>query len=142
MTKVSTTTRRLESLVAKLQAEKQAHLVAVAEIDAVFGRFGVASTGKKRRGRPRGSKSKSAASVATRKGRRKRRKYATTGSESILQFVSRSGRKGASGADVVKLWNKEGRSGSAYKILGDLVKSKKVKRRKVIGERGSRYMAA
>lgn len=141
--KVSTTTRRLESLVAKLQSEKQGHLDAVAEIDEVFGRFGLTPGVRKKRGRPRGSKSMTASKVMKRRGRRRRRgKFEATGSESILQFLSGAGRGGASGADIVKHWNKEGRSGGAYKVLGDLVKSKQLKKRKVKGERGSRYAAA
>jgi hypothetical protein len=65
-----------------------------------------------------------------------------SGEQSILQFVAKSGAKGASGADINNHWKSEGRSGGAYTPIGKLVSAKKLKRRKVKGERGSRYATA
>ena len=143
--KVSTTTKLLKGLVAKLQAEKQAFLDAIAEIDAIFGQFGVAIVGKKKRGRPRGSKGKRASKVMKRKTVRrkgKRGKFATTGAESILAFVRKAGKSGAPGSEIADHWKSEGRGQGVYPILGQLVKGKQLKRKKIKGERGSRFWAA
>ena len=138
-----TTTKQLQSLVSKLKRELQGHMDAIAEIDSVFSQLGLASTQTKRRGRPPGSKVGRPRKAAKRMGkRRKRGKFEMSGLESVLQFVSKAGGKGASSADIVEHWKGEGRSGSAYKSINDLVKARKLKKRKVEGTRGSRYLAA
>ncbi len=140
MAKRTTTAKELQSIIARLQEQRQAHLEALADIDSVFAQFGITSQKKKRRGRPRKSKKKVARRVAKRRKRRTKRKV--SGPQSILNFVKRVGKKGVSGAEIVNRWNAEGRAGDAYAPIGKLVKAKKLKRDALKGQRGSRYTAA
>ena len=140
------TTDRLVALISRLQAKRQDYLDAVAQIDATFEHFGIAAAPAKRRGRPRkmakpGRMPKTAVKPAT-KGKRVRRKFATSGLDSILAFVKAAGKKGATTSEIVKHWKAEGRSGDGYTALGELTKAKKLKREKIEGEKGSRYTAA
>ena len=126
----------LQTLIRKLHAERQAHLAAIQEIEDTFRNLGIdpgnGGTGGKRRGRPPGRAG----------GRRKRRKYATSGTQSILSFISKGNRNGASGAEIAKHWKSEHRAGSSYNIINMLLKAGKVKKKKLKGARGSLYMAA
>ena len=133
MAKTTTTARELQAIIARLQNERQVHLDALADIDAVFAQFGITSQKKKRRGRPRKAKKKVA------KLRKRQTKRKVSGPQSILNFVKRAGKRGVNGAEIVKRWNAEGRAGGAYTPISKLVKAKKLKRRAVKGERGSRY---
>ncbi len=137
MAKTTTTARELQAIIARLQNERQVHLDALADIDAVFAQFGITSQKTKRRRRPRKAKKKVARRVAKRRKRQTKRKV--SGPQSILNFVKRAGKRGVNGAEIVKRWNAEGRAGGAYTPISKLVKAKKLKRRAVKGERGSRY---
>jgi hypothetical protein len=123
-----------------LNAERQGHLDAIAEIDAAFESLGLTPAKPKkrkgRRGRPKGSGKKKTAKKT------KRRKFKTTANELVLATVKKAGKKGATGAEITKAWKAAKRPGDAYNTLGELTKSKKIKRQKVKGERGSRYFAA
>ncbi len=100
--------------------------------------------GKKRKaggpGRPKTKKRTAKRAVRRGKGRTGKR-YSVPGPESIMKFARKAGAKGATGADIDKHWKSEGRAGSAYNLLGQLVSSKQLRRAKVKGERGSRYIA-
>lgn len=146
----STMIKELGSMVSKLQAERQSHLDAIAEIDAAFGDLGISggsAVTTVRRGRPAGRKNKKtiqmAAKTKTRGVKRGKGKtgnrYAVSGTQSIIDFVSKHGAKGAPGGDIDKHWKSEGRAGSAYNIMGQLLKSKKLKKQKNKGGRGSIY---
>lgn len=128
----------LQALLRKLEAERQSHLAAIQEIEATFNQLGIdpGKSGGKRRGRPPG---RAAGKIG---GRRKRRKYATSGTQSILSFISKGNRNGASGAEIAKHWKSENRAGSSYNIINMLLKAGKVRKKKLKGERGSLYMAA
>ncbi len=131
----------LQSLLRKLEAERQSHLAALQEIEATLSELGIdpgrsGATRGKRRGRPPG---KASGKIG---GRRKRRKYATSGTQSILSFISKGNRNGASGAEIAKHWKSENRAGSSYNIINMLLKAGKVRKKKLKGERGSLYMAA
>ena len=127
----------LQSLVVKLQAERQAHVDAVAAIDATFQALGISAETKRRGRRPGpGKKAKIA------KTRVKRRKFKTTANELILATIKKAGTKGAAGAQITKAWKAVGRPGNAYNALNLLLKAKKIKRQKIKGERGSVYRAA
>ncbi len=125
--------QELQSLIQRLQKERQAHVEAIDRIDGVFMSFGIGS-GVKRRGRPRGSRNKKSGKKV-----RARRKFKTSGSQSILDFVKRSGRKGVTGSQITKHWNSEGRGAGCYNIMGQLVKTKKIRRQPLKGQRGSSY---
>jgi len=139
------TVASLESLVRQLNAERQGHFDAISEIDAAFESLGMTPAKPKkrkgRRGRPKGSGKKKTAKKKTAK-KAKRRKFKTTASELVLATVKKAGAKGVTGAQITKAWKAAKRPGDAYNTLGELTKAKKIKRTKVKGERGSRYMAA
>ena len=148
MAKETTSARELEAIVAKLHKQRQAHVDAIAEIDSGFAEFGIKPKKRKRRGRPpkvktRNTKTrtkKGAKKVVKTRKRRKRRKV--SGPQSILAFVKQAGEKGATGAEIVKHWTSEARKGGAYTTISKLVKDKKLKKRTIKGQRGSRYAVA
>mgnify|MGYP001186252358 CR=1 FL=1 len=126
----------LKSLIARLQADRQAHVDAIAQIDQTFSTLGIqAQVQAKRRGRPRG------ASITTTKQRHPRQKFRTTGNESILTFVKAGGPKGVTGAQILRHWKTEGRGVGCYNLMGKLIKANMIKRNKLKGERGSIYVA-
>jgi hypothetical protein len=130
----------LEVLVRKLQAERQAHLDAIADIDEAFGSLGIEPP--KRRGRRRGAKKASAKkTVGKKKVARKRRKFRTTATELVLGVIKKAGAKGIAGAKISKAWRSAGRPGDAYNTLGELTKAKKIKRMPLKGKQGSLYVA-
>ena len=153
----------LAAAIDRLRSERATLVSRVSEIDASFGRLGIAvavavtvpvvdgKIGKlgKRRGRPPGSKSVPMVAKpikpAIAEGKpatknRKRGRFAVSGDQSILTFVQ--GAATPSTADVNAHWTKEGRGGKADKALSTLVKAGKLKRIVVEGERKSRYAIA
>ncbi len=133
----------LASLVRQLHTDRQGHVDAIAEIDATFESLGFTATTPKKRKRP-GRPRKSAKKFGKKKAgkRAKRRNFKTTASELVLARVKKAGAKGATGAQITKAWKTAMRPGDAYNTLGELTKAKKIKRKKVKGERGSRYTLA
>ena len=74
-----------------------------------------------------------------RRKRRKPGKFKLTANESILAFLKDKGTKGATGAEIVKHWESQGRGSGAYVNIGELVKEKKLKKEALKGQKGSRY---
>ncbi len=68
---------------------------------------------------------------------RKRGMFARTGEQSILAWLA--GGKSLTTARINAAWKREGRKGTADVSLSDLVKSRKLKRTKIKGQRGSQY---
>ena len=135
----ATATRELERLVQQLNADRQQHVDAIAQIDATFQQFGITPTPRKRRGRPPGS-GKGAAKKTTKKtGRRKRGRFSQSGDGSVVNFVKSKG--SATTKQINEHWTKEGRSGRADNAITKLIKDKKLKRQNIKGARGSRYTA-
>jgi hypothetical protein len=152
---------QLGSLITQLQTQRQEHVQALAEIDAAFAGLGIQAQTAKRRGRPPKAQPAAATidapaapkaqaadrmigapAAAKTRGRRKRRKFATSGTEAILAFVKDGGAKGRTSSEINKQWKQEGRSGNAYVQIGQLTKAKKLKKEDLKGQRGSRYTAA
>ncbi len=138
------TINELESLVGRLQSERNAHLEEVARIDEAFSRLGLEAGGAVRRGpgRPRGGSKRTAAkakSAAGRPARRTRKKFKTTANELIVDFVKKSGAKGVTSGDIKKRWAAAGRPGEPYNTLGELVRNKTIVKKNIKGQRGSRY---
>lgn len=144
---------QLQELIRKLASERQQHLDAVARIEQAFDDLGIAPPAGKRRGRPRKAGgalrrrpgrrvNRGRPGRPGRPGRRTRKRYAVSGTQSILDFVKKAGTKGASGADIASLWKRQGRRGSSYNILNAMLKKGLIKRKKTKGERGSTYHAA
>jgi hypothetical protein len=127
----NTKLEELKSLIAKLQADRQGHLDAIAHIDEAFEALGIQAQITKR---PR----KHGAPVKAVR-RRRRRKFSVSGADSIVAFVKAAGGKGVSGGQVVRNWKAEGRGAGCYNMLGTLVRAKKIKRQHTKGSRGSMY---
>jgi len=93
-----------------------------------------------RPGRPPSQQVAAAAQkIPAKRKRRKPRKFKLTGNESILAFLKAKGAKGATGAEIVKHWESQGRGSGAYVNIGELVKAKKLKKEPLEGQKGSRY---
>lgn len=141
----NTTISELGTLVEKLQEERQGHLNAIAEIDAAFDKLGIVPTETKRSGKAPAKKvvkksaKKSSAKSPLKPKKATGKRYPKSGSESILDVVRKAGKAGISGGNINKYWKSEGRAGSAYNIIGQLVKAKKLKRHDIKGQRGSQY---
>ena len=136
---IATTTRELERLVQQLKSDRQAHVDAIAQIDATFEQFGIAATPRKRRGRPPGSGKGTAKKTTTKKRRRKRGRFSQSGDESVVNFVK--GKGTATSKEINQHWTKQGRAGRADNAITKLIKEKKLKRQNIKGARGSRYTA-
>ena len=129
-----TTAQQLHALVARLQREREVHLKALAEIDAIFAGAGVPTE------TAGGVRPAAVAKVIKIGGKVKRRRFAVSGTNSILEQVRRGGKEGATSGDIAKQWKKEGRAGSAFNILGQLVREGRLRRQKMRDDRGSRYL--
>lgn len=144
---MSNAVQELSRLIKTLQGDRQKHVDAIAEIDAVFANLGINAAAPKRRGRKPGSVIKTAESsapTADKKGGKKRRrrvkaKDGLTGEQFLYKVL-------ADGAlltgELNDKWVASGRNGRADILLGQLVANGKLKRKKVEGERGSRYSVA
>ena len=145
--------KELQNMVSKLQAERQAHLDAIAEIDAAFVELGLSvpesrsrrrkpggakrrkpgpKVGAKRGGRKKKVARKTAKKKATKKKVRKGKgktgtRYAVSGTKMVTDLVAKAGSKGIAGGAINKKWVGQGRAGSAYNILGQLVADKVIK---------------
>ena len=142
MAKSTSSAQELTRVIDELQSKRQTHVRAIEEIDAIFSQYGIRPSGARRRGRPPKALSGAASTPGKRRGRRRRGSFATTGEDSVLNFVAKAGKKGATGAQIVKHWEKEGRGGQAYNTVTKLVKDKRLKRQNLKGQRGSVYTAA
>ncbi len=125
----------LQSLIKRLQADRNVHVDAIAQIDAAFGELGITPPKTKKRGR---GKKKAVAKKKTAKATR-RKKFKMTASALVLATIKKAGAKGATGGQIGKAWKAAGRPGDAYNTLGSLVKEKKIKRDKIKGSKGSVY---
>jgi hypothetical protein len=129
------TQKQLTALVANLKTERQVCLDELAKIEKTLDSLGNLSGGK-RPGRPKGSSNKAT------KQHRPRKKFKTSGLESILGLVKAGGAKGVTSKQITQHWKKEGRSGGCYGLLGQLVKGKKLKKSKIPDKKGSVYVVA
>jgi hypothetical protein len=120
-----------------LRAQRQAHLDALAEIDALFAKFGISAATTVRQGRKPGRPAGVTAAIAPKK-RRKRGHFAQTAQEFVLGLVKS---KSMTTAQVNAAWKEAGRGATANTTLSTLVKGKKIKKNKVKGIKGSSYTA-
>ena len=72
--------------------------------------------------------------------RRRRGTFKQTAEQLVLSLLQ--GGKALTTAELTAAWKRAGRGGKVDNTLTKLVKSKKIKRRKVQGGRGSRYTLA
>lgn len=144
-------TKQLVQLIADLQAERQQHEDAIADIDAALGHFGIVTEAPARRGRRPGrkkvakrrtaKKKTSKKKAGTKKGRRRRGRgaYSQTADEFVLGLLKG---KTLTTKQVNDAWTRARRAGKADNTLSKLSKDKKVKRQNIKGARGSQYTAA
>jgi len=137
--------RRLEETISGLQERRRALIDQLADIDELFAKYGIQVQERGRPGRKPGRrpgrppKAAAAGAKPGRRGRRKRGVFKMTAHESITGFLRSRGDRGATTGEINKHWHSEGRAGSAYVSLGQLVKQRKVKKENLKGQRGSRY---
>lgn len=125
-----TNVKRLSNILDNLRAERLEHLKAVDRIDTVFTDLGIS---------PERQNGRVPVRKMGRRRRKTRRRFKVSGTKSILNFVKKAGRSGASSAQISKQWKSEGRSGAPYVTLGQLVRSRKLKKKSLKGRRGSTY---
>ncbi len=138
-----TRVNELQSLVAKLQADREGHLDAIAQIDAAFDALGITMPMRKKRGRKPGKK-KAVGKISKKKTAKKTKlkKFKTSANELLLATIKKGGAKGSTSAQVNRAWKAAGRTGDAYNTLGILFKEKKIKRQNIKGAKGSLYRLA
>jgi hypothetical protein len=127
----------LPERIQKLLEDRHLHATAVETIDKLLGGIGaVLGVGAKRGpGRP---KSTASPVVGVKKRKRRRRTFAVSGEQSILEFIKSN--KNPTSQEIEKHWKGEGRSFVAANLLSKLVKEKTLKRTPLgKGIRGSRY---
>ncbi len=125
----------LEQLIDVIAAAREEANGRIAEIQAAILPLAPRAPGRAP-GRPAAPK------AAPARGRRLRRTFKVSGPESILAFVRKAGKRGATTAEIVKRWKAEKRSGDGYTTLGELVKARKLTRESLKGQKGSRYTSA
>lgn len=138
-------TTDVASRIQQLMSERQQHADALSRIDQTLERIGsLLHPGQmpRRRGRPPKNAIFGRAPVGRPPGRpagrRKRRTFAISGNESIINFVREH--KNPSTKEIKEHWMSEDRGGKVDNALTKLVKEKKLKRTPLgEGIRGSRY---
>jgi hypothetical protein len=122
---------------AALLHQRKEHADAIAHIDEMLAKVAGVLTPGGGRGRP--GRPPTTPGVPARRGRKRRRsRFATSGNESILAFVS--DHPNATTQDIKKHWASEGRGGGADNALSLLTKARKLKRTALgKGIRGSSY---
>jgi hypothetical protein len=129
----------LSARIQKLLEERQQHADALSLIDQTLAGVSVALSGAPA-APPNGKAVTTVAAPASRtigKRRRGRGHFALSAEESVLAFVKRA--KNPTTAEISKHLLGEGRSNGAINALTKLVKEKRLKRKPIEGERGSRY---
>jgi len=125
----------LTSRIQQLSSDRQKHLDAVAAIDQTLMQIGkLLGTTVPATAAPSAPAKKAAPAVQKES---KRRIFATTGAESVVEFVKKTG--GATTKEIQKNWNSQGRGGTADNSLSQLFKAKKLKRTPLKDQPGSRY---
>ncbi len=131
--------------VQKLLSDRQRHADALAAIDATLARISTALN-IRNASAPQPAKepisaapAAKAASTGNKPMRRKRRKFAVSGNDSVLQFVGSRGAAGATTKQIQANWKSQGRGGKADNSLTQLVKDGRLKRTPLKDQPGSRY---
>lgn len=129
---------QLAKTIQSLQQKRAEYQRKIAEIDEVFARCGItpgSGAAPARAARP-------AAAPAKRRGKRRRGRFAKSAGQSLIDLVRSAGKKGVSSNELAKHWKTEGRAGQPYVALGQLVRTKKLRKENLKGQRGSQYFAA
>jgi len=133
----------LQSIINKLQNERQSHVDAIVEIDRAFTSLGIKPTKMRRRrlvARNSTVKSRVGKKRIARKGPKS---FRMTASDLVRSVIKKGGANGVTGSQITKAWKAAGRPGDAYNVLGELARTRKIKRRPIKGKkRGSLYCMA
>jgi hypothetical protein len=139
---------RLHRLIEELKGKRKELMSAIAEIDEAFSALQVAPGQSTGRRAARTSSGGTATTIQTQSmgpPRKRRasahRKYGMTAQDMVLDVIRKS-LDGATGKEINKAWVAAGRSGEVYNTLGELVRSKAIKRVKIPDGRGSIYRIA
>jgi hypothetical protein len=134
-----------EKYLSQLLSKRSEYVNGLQEIDGLFSKWGIKVEPPNGRGRKPGRPKMSQIStvmVAPAAGngrkRRKRGRFSHTADEFILSLLQ--GDKKLETKDINAAWKAAGRGGRADQPLAKMVKDGKLKRMKVKGERGSRYV--
>lgn len=146
MPRVADPAKHLEETISRLQERRQSLVSEVARIDALFEKYGIRTQERRRPGRPPGRKAGASALAEAKPGRKGRRRkrgtFTKSALDSVVDFLKGKGEKGATTSEINKHWQSEGRAGTAYVTIGQLVKRRKIRKENLKGQRGSRYTAA
>ena len=137
MPRTASTPSSIADRIQQLMAQREQHAAALAAIDQTLEQIGQALGNPARKASAVTPAAPAAPAAKPAKGRRTRGSYATTADESILALVKQNGNPTTQ--EIKKQWASEGRRGTADNVLSHLVKDRKLKRLKLIGQRGSRY---
>ena len=130
-TSIESTIRKGLAKLHYLRAERDAINESIATLESILGKVAAAPvTLPRQRARHR--------SPGRRKG--ERRQFDQTASEFIIGLLG--SREKLETSAINAEWKQAGRAGTANVTLGQLVKAKKIKRRKIRGHKGSRYTVA
>jgi hypothetical protein len=141
----------LKAHIEGLVSQRKIHTDALARIDSTLGQISslLNVPAPKRRGRPPGRPSAAAAAAhaapapaaaSGKPARRKRRRFAVSGNDSILNFIRE--RRNPTTKEIKGHWDSESRGGKVDNALSKLVKDGALSRTAIPGERGSRYSVA
>jgi len=131
--------QRFDRTIAQLISKRAMYTKGLAEIDALFAKYGITINGNAprptRAAAPRSSASPTTTSA--KQSRRGRRKFSQTADELVLSMVK--AKPILPTAEINAAWKKNGRGGTADNTLGKLVKERKLKRTPIKDGRGSSY---
>lgn len=132
----------LSQRIRQLIEQRQQHSDALSTIDQTLTQINALLGGTtSRRGRKPAAVTAAAPPASTPRGRSgKRRHFEITGDQFVLDFVKQ--RRNPTTREINVAWKREGRGHTADNTLVKLVKEKKLKRKPLVGERGSRYSFA
>jgi hypothetical protein len=128
--------QRFDRTIAQLIAKRSQYSKGLAEIDALFGKYGITVNGTAAPARHL----KQAPAPSQKSAKRRRGRFAQSGNEFILSLVKSKNNPTTSEIDAA--WRKSGRAGKVHNALGILVKDKRLKRTPVKDGRGSSYSVA
>ena len=135
---------RIQQLVAERHRRADALAVVDLALEEIRSALGAISSASQVRSAPVAAATAISTGVAApaskAKKRRKRGKFATTGSEAILALVKEKGKPTVH--EIYQLWASQGRGGRADQLLHRMVKDGQLKRTPIAGQRGSRYSMA
>ena len=137
--------QRFDRTIAQLISKRAMYTKGLAEIDALFAKYGITVNGSASTSRPAGAIAAPRANASpttspAKRSRRGRRKFSQTADALVLSMVK--AKPNLPTAEINTAWKRNGRGGTADNTLGKLVKQRKLKRTPIRDGRGSSYSLA